>query len=108
MGPETRAAPMSGRPTRGKASKAAAAAGKGANGIPAAAAAAAEEEGEGSQGSDEESFAEVIGEPTDLSAAKAAQAASNNSSNNISLCDITCSCYRVGGRPEPGPRACWG
>jgi hypothetical protein len=25
-----------------------------------------------------------------------------------SLCDITCVCYRVGGRPEPGPRACWG
>ena len=65
---------MSGRSTRGK-GKSAAAAGKDASGIPAAAATVAEEEGEEVLGSDEESFAEVVAEPTDLSAAEAAQAA---------------------------------
>jgi hypothetical protein len=74
VGPETCAAPMSGRSTRGK-GKSAAAAGKDASGIPAAAATVAEEEGEEVLGSDEESFAEVVAEPTDLSAAEAAQAA---------------------------------
>ena len=58
VGPETCAAPMSGRPTRAKSNKAAAAAGKGASGIPAAAATAAEEEeeDEDAHGSGDESF----------------------------------------------------